>query len=46
MCGIAVLTWALYFLADNKEVQEKAYDELQTVLEGQQVTPDAIPHLV
>ena len=41
-----LLTWAIYFLATHKHVQDKAYDEVSNVMENEKVSSQSIPHLV
>lgn len=45
-CGVlAVCIWALYFLSNSEEVQDKLHQELQDVLGSDPVSLDKIPQL-
>ena len=39
------LTWAWYYLAQNRDVEKKLHAELDAVLEGQELSPEHVPKL-
>ncbi len=41
-----VLTWGLYFLATHQDIQDRVYEEVTSVLEGEAVTEQSAGHLV
>ena len=40
-----VISWALYYMCRNPEVQEKVHEEVEKVLSGNDVTLDKIVYL-